>query len=155
TQLNQMAAQWDLALAINPLHYQTHWHWGNGHTNLTYADYAQKEDDDVRKELIKADDAIRLNQVEKALEITRLVEAKYPQSVLPLMHRGSIYYIAYDMDRKIRLDSAVAIFRSVLAKKRHYGPAHNGLSAAIKSQRISYLLMYDSVILSLVNTHIT
>ncbi len=155
TQLNQMAAQWDLALAINPLHYQTHWHWGNGHTNLTYADYAQKEDDEVRKELTKADDAIRKNQVEEAIAITRLVAKKYPQSILPLMHRGSIYYSAYDMDRKTRLDSAVAIFRSVLARKKHYGPAHNALSAAIKSQRIPYLTMYDSLISSLDNTHIT
>lgn len=155
TQLDQMAAQWDLALAINPLHYQTHWHWGNGHTNLTYADYAQKEDDEVRKELTKADDAIRQNQVEKALAITRDVETKYPQSILPLMHRGSIYYSAYDMDRTTRLDSAVTIFRSVLARKKHYGPAHNGLSAAIKSQRIPYLTMYDSIIHSLDNTRIT
>lgn len=155
TQLDQMAAQWDLALAINPLHYQTHWHWGNGHTNLTYADYAQKEDDAVRKELTKADDAIRKNIVEKAIAITREVETKYPQSILPLMHRGSIYYSAYDMHRKTRLDSAVAIFRSVLARKKHYGPAHNGLSAAIKSQRIPYLTMYDSLIHSLDNTRIT
>ena len=155
TQLNQMAAQWELALAINPLHYQTHWHWGNGHTNLTYADYAQKEDDEVRKELQKADDEIRKNEVDKAIEITRTVGKKYPQSVLPLMHRGSIYYSAYDMDRKTRLDSAVAIFRSILARKKHYGPAHNGLSAAIKSQRIPYLTMYDSIINSLDNTRIT
>ncbi len=145
TQLNQMAAQWELALAINPLHYQTNWHWGNGHTNLTYADYAQNEDEAVRQELVRADDAVRANQINKAIKITREVEGKYPKSVLPLMHRGSIYYIAFDMDRKIRLDSAVAIFRSILARKKHYGPAHNGLSAAIKSQRIPYLTMYDSI----------
>ena len=155
TQLNQMAAQWELALAINPLHYQTHWHWGNGHTNLTYADYAQKEDAEVRQELVKADDAVRLDQIEKAIIITREVQRKYPQSVLPLMHRGSIYYIAFDMDRKARLDSAVAIFRSVLERKKHYGPAHNGLSAAIKSQRIPYLTMYDSINNILDNTRIS
>ncbi|MEO6681292.1 MAG: tetratricopeptide repeat protein [Ginsengibacter sp.] len=154
TQLNQMAAQWDLALAINPLHYQTHWHWGNGHTNLTYADYAQKEDDSVRIELLKADDAVRLNQLDRAIKITREVEQKYPQSILPLMHRGSIFYTAYDMDRNSRLDSAVSIFRTVLARKKHYGPAHNGLSAAIKSQRIPYLTMYDSIVNSLENTKI-
>jgi tetratricopeptide (TPR) repeat protein len=39
TQLPAMAAQWELALAVHPLHYLTHWHWGNGHTQLTYADY--------------------------------------------------------------------------------------------------------------------
>lgn len=155
TQLNKMAAQWELALAINPLHYQTHWHWGNGHTNLTYADYAQKEDDEVRQELVKADDAVKLNQIDKAINITRKVEGKYPQSVLPLMHRGSIYYIAFDMDRKTRLDSAVSIFRTVLARKKHYGPAHNGLSAAIKSQRIPYLTMYDSINNALNNTRIS
>jgi tetratricopeptide (TPR) repeat protein len=29
TQLNDMAAQWDLALEVDPLHYLTHWHWGS------------------------------------------------------------------------------------------------------------------------------
>lgn len=144
-QLNAMAAQWELALAINPLHFQTNWHWGNGHTNLTYADYAEKDDDIIRKALKKADDEVSKNQIATAIETTRTIEKEYPGSVLPGMHRASIYYIAFDMDRKTRLDSAENIFRKVLLRKKHYGPAHNGLSAVIKSKRIPYLAVYDSI----------
>ena len=145
TQLNAMAAQWELALAINPLHFQTNWHWGNGHTNLTYADYAEKDDDVIRKALKKADDEVSQGQVANAIATTRLVEKQYPTSLLPGMHRASIYYIAFDMDRKSRLDSAENIFRKILLRKKHYGPAHNGLSAVIKSKRIPYLAVYDSI----------
>lgn len=145
TQLNAMAAQWDLALNINPLHYQTHWHWGNGHTNLTYADYAGKDDEAIRKELAKADSLVTANDIKSALEFTSAVQQKHPHSVLPLMHRASIYYSAFDTDRKMRLDSAEMLFRKVLGIKRHYGPAHNGLSAVIKSKRIPYLQVFDSI----------
>ncbi|WP_074590117.1 tetratricopeptide repeat protein [Pedobacter antarcticus] len=155
TQLNAMAAQWELALAVNPLHFQTNWHWGNGHTNLTYADYAEKDDDEVRKALDKSDDAVRQNQVDKAIAITREVEKQYPASVLPGMRRASIYYIAFDMDRKSRLDSAQKIFSNILMRKKHYGPAHNGLSAVIKSKRIPYLAVYDSISNQLQTTKIT
>jgi predicted Zn-dependent protease len=155
TQLNAMAAQWELALAINPLHFQTHWHWGNGHTNLTYADYAEQDDDVVRKELEKVDDLVKKNQVKEALALTRVVERKHPSSVLPGMHRASIYYVAFDMDRELRLDSAEHIFRSILARKKHYGPAHNGLSAVIKSKRIPYLASFDSITNKLNTTKIT
>jgi predicted Zn-dependent protease len=143
-----------VALAINPLHYQTHWHWGNGHTNLTYADYAEKEDDSVREVLKKADTLIRSNKVEAAIEFTRQVEKKYPSSVLPLLHRGSIYYSAFDMSRPKRLDSAQHIFEMILARKKHFGPAHNGLSAVIKSKRIAYLAAFDSINNSLNTTQI-
>lgn len=155
TQLNAMAAQWELALAINPLHFQTHWHWGNGHTNLTYADYSEKDDDAVRNELKKADEAVRQNDMEKAISITRQVAQKYPSSVIPLMYRGSFYYMYFDMDRKIRLDSAEHIFRKILDMKKHYGPAHNGLSAVIKSKRIPYLASFDSISYSLSHTRIS
>ncbi|TKC05919.1 tetratricopeptide repeat protein [Pedobacter frigoris] len=145
TQLNAMAAQWDLALNINPLHYQTHWHWGNGHTNLTYADYAEKDDETIRKELGKADSLVASNDIKSALDFTSTIQQKYPRSVLPLMHRASIYYSAFDQDRKIRLDSAEILFKKVLSIKKHYGPAHNGLSAVIKSKRIPYLQVFDSI----------
>ena len=154
TQLNAMAAQWELALAVNPLHFQTHWHWGNGHTNLTYADYAEKNDDEVREALNKADDEIRKNHVQTAIDISRQVEKQYPNSILPLMQRGSVYYMSFDMDRKIRLDSAENIFKTILERKKHYGPAHNGLSAVIKSKRISYLASYDSITNALNQTKI-
>ncbi|MCZ4245096.1 tetratricopeptide repeat protein [Pedobacter punctiformis] len=155
TQLNAMAAQWEIALAVNPLHFQTHWHWGNGHTNLTYADYAQKDDDEVRKELIKADDLFKANKIQEAIDFTRTVEKKYPASVIPKLHRGSLYHAAFDMDRKSRLDSAENIFKQILAVKKHYGPAHNGLSAVIKSKRIPYLSQYDSITNRLLATKIT
>jgi len=155
TQLNAMAAQWELALALNPLHYQTHWHWGNGHTNLTYADYAEANDDEVRKALAKADQLIKNNDVYGAIEVTRTVEKQYNNSVLPLMHRASIYYSAFDLDRKMRLDSAENLFKAILLRKNHYGPAHNGLSAVIKSKRISYLDVYESINKTLANTKIT
>ncbi len=155
TQLNAMAAQWELALAINPLHFQTHWHWGNGHTNLTYADYAEKNDDEVRKALKSADDLVRANKINEAITVTRTVEKQYPNSVLPLMHRGSIYHIAYSLDQKARLDSAEHIFRNILARKKHYGPAHNGLAAIIKAKRIPYLAVYDSITNQLNTTKIT
>ncbi|WP_158800038.1 tetratricopeptide repeat protein [Pedobacter sp. L105] len=155
TQMNAMAAQWEIALAVNPLHFQTNWHWGNGHTNLTYADYAEKDDDDVRKALEKADNLVRKNQVNDAIEVTRQVGRLYPHSVLPLMHRASIYYIAFDMNRTTRLDSAQALFIKILAIKKHYGPAHNGLSAVIKSRRIPYLAAFDSITNRLATTKIT
>ncbi len=154
-QLNAMAAQWELALAINPLHYQTHWHWGNGHTNLTYADYAEKDDDLIRKALEKSDDLVRQKQIPQAIEFINKIEKQYPKSVLPRLHKASLYYIAYEIDRKTRLDSAEHIFREILERKKHYGPAHNGLSAVIKSKRIGYLSSFDSITNELNNTKIS
>ncbi len=145
TQLNNMAAQWELALELNPLHYVTHWHWGNGHTNLTYADYAQPEDDIVRKELQKVDGLIARNKLQDALVKASEVQRQYPQSVLPAMLRGSVFYMAFDMDRAQRLDSAQAIFQKILKRKKHYGPAHNALAAVIKQKQLPYLHNYDSL----------
>ncbi|WP_395803349.1 tetratricopeptide repeat protein [Daejeonella sp.] len=153
--LNDMANQWDIALSINPLHYQTHWHWGNGHTNLTYADYAEKDDDQIRKELEKSDELVRDNKIAQSLAYTNSVKEKYPKSILPDLHKASIYYTAYDLDRKTRLDSAEHIFRNILEHKKHYGPAHNGLSAVIKSKRISFLSTYDSITNELNKTKIS
>jgi tetratricopeptide (TPR) repeat protein len=153
--LNDMANQWEIALSINPLHYQTHWHWGNGHTNLTYADYAEKDDDQIRKELEKSDELVWENKIEQSLSYTNLVKKKYPRSILPDLHKASIYYTAYDLDRKTRLDSSEHIFRSILEHKKHYGPAHNGLSAVIKSKRISFLSTYDSITNKLSKTKIS
>lgn len=145
TQLNAMAAQWELALELNPLHYVTHWHWGNGHTNLTYADYAQPEDEQVREALKTADKLLSQNKITDALATAQQTQQKYPQSVLPAMLRGSAYYIAFDMNRQTRLDSAQAIFQNILDKKKHYGPAHNALAAVIKQKQLTYLHNYDSL----------
>ena len=153
--LNEMAKQWDLALIINPLHYQTHWHWGNGHTNLTYADYAEKDDDLIRKELDKSDELVKKRLIPQAIELITKIEKQYPRSALPKLHKASLYYIAYDIDRKTRLDSAEHIFRNILNTKKHYGPAHNGLSAVLKSKRIAYLSTFDSITNKLNNTRIS
>jgi Tfp pilus assembly protein PilF len=155
TQLNAMAAQWEIALAVNPLHFQTHWHWGNGHTNLTYADYAAPDDEKVRTELKAADEKVRKNDIRGAIETTLEIEKKYPASVIPLLHRASVYYSAFEMDQQTRLDSSQAIFLRILGRITHYGPAHNGLSAVIKSKRIPYLRTYDSIMTSLKNTKIS
>ena len=155
TQLAAMAAQWALALELNPLHYVTHWHWGNGHTNQTYADYIHPADDEVRNELKPADSLITENKINDAIHLARVLEKKYPESVLPAMLRGSIFYMAFDMDRKTRLDSARAIFLSILRKKKNYGPAHNALAAVIKQKRISYLAAFDSLQSVIKNTQIT
>ncbi len=145
TQLNDMAAQWELALELNPLHYVTHWHWGNGHTNLTYADYAQPEDEKVRQALQQADKLIAQNKLQEALAHAATVQKDYPQSVLPAMLRGSVYYMAFDMERAQRLDSAQTIFQDILKHKKHYGPAHNALAAVIKQKQLPYLHNYDSL----------
>lgn len=146
TQLNDMAAQWQLALAINPLHFQTHWHWGNGHTNLTFADYADKNEKEIREKLREADKLFHDKRLADAVAVTYQIEKEYPSSVLPAMHRGSLYYSDFETpNRKANLDSAQQTFVSILDKKKHYGPAHNGLSAVIKSKRIPYLMTYDSI----------
>jgi predicted Zn-dependent protease len=146
TQLDRMAAQWELALALNPLHFQTHWHWGNGHTNRTFVDYADPDEEAIRQSLEIADSLFTANRIEEAIALTRQAEERYPQSVLPLMHRASLWYGDFDHpQRSLRLDSAAAVFREILSRKPHYGPAHNGLSAVIKSLRIPYLSTYDSI----------
>jgi tetratricopeptide (TPR) repeat protein len=145
TQLNAMAAQWEIALELDPLHYVTHWHWGNGHTNLTYANYAQPEDEQVRAALKPADKLLSENKLKEALAEIMNVQEKYPSSILPAMLRGSAYYMAFSLDRASRLDSAEAIFKTILTKKKHYGPAHNALAAVIKQKQLTYLYNYDSL----------
>jgi predicted Zn-dependent protease len=146
TQLNRMADQWELALALNPLHFQTHWHWGNGHTNRTFVDYADPNEEAIRAQLAAADSLFTLNRIEQAIALTRQVEKAWPQSVLPQMHRASLWYGDFDNpQRSERLDSALVLFGEILKRKPHYGPAHNGLSAVIKSKRIPYLSTYDSI----------
>src|SRR5690606_27640154 len=145
TRLDDMAAQWELALELDPLHLLTHWHWGNGHTNLTYADYASPSDSIVRERLREADRRIARNDVAGAIELTRAVEREYPESVLPALLRGSAFYMAYDVPVAERLDSAEATFAAILERKPHYGPAHNGMAAVIKHRQFTYLAAYDSL----------
>lgn len=154
TQLDDMAAQWNLALEVNPLHYLTNWHFGNGHTNLTYADYAHPTDSTVQNLLDRGEEFIEQGQIKEAIEVTRSVGKEYPESVLPAMTRGSIYYMAYEMDRDTRLDSAQVIFERVLEEKQNYGPAHNGLAAVIKQRQFQQLDEYEALEDSIAQTPI-
>jgi tetratricopeptide (TPR) repeat protein len=144
-QLPQMAAQWNLALAIDPLHYITHWHFGNGHTHLTYADYAQPTDTTVRRLIRGIDSLIAGRRIDEALQRARALGREYPHSLLPDLTRGSIFYMAVDLPRATRLDSAQAIFSGLLARKPNYGPAHNALAAVIKQRQFTYHAKYDSL----------
>lgn len=154
TQLDNMAGQWNLAFDVNPLHYLAHWHFGNGHTNLTYADYAHETDEEVREKLKEADALLAADRVDEAIDLTREIGEEYPESVLPEMMRGSFYYMYYSMDRAERLDSAEVHFRRILEQKQNYGPAHNALAAVIKQRQFQYLEEYDELELIIENTEI-
>lgn len=149
-QLNAMVAQWDIALAINPLHFQTHWHLGNGHTNLTFADYVDADEKDIRAALAAADKDFTANRIERALQTINKVKESYPTSVLPEMHEASLLYGDFDAtDRFQRLEKAEDLFLDILKRKKHYGPAHNGLAAVIKSKRIPFLKSYPTIMQAL------
>lgn len=137
--LPKMAEQWELALEVDPLHYNTHWHWGNGHTHLTYADYKRSDDEEVRQALEKAERQIKNQNPAKAIRIATEIQEAYPASVLPAMFTGSAYYMWYAQPASQRIDSAQRYFQQTLRKKAHYGPAHNGLAACIKLKRMQYL----------------
>lgn len=144
-QLPRMAAQWNLALAIDPLHYITHWHFGNGHTHLTYADYAQPTDTIVRRHIRGIDSLVAGGRIDEALRQTRALQQQFPESLLPDLTRGSIFYLAPHIPRAVRLDSAQHIFTQLLARKPNYGPAHNALAAVIKQRQFTYHVSYDSL----------
>lgn len=143
--LPHMAAQWNFALAIDPYHYVTHWHFGNGHTHLTFVDYAQPTDSTVRRLIRGVDSLVAAGRMSEALRRTRDLQQEYPASLLPDLARGSVFYMADDMPRAQRLDSAQAAFTSLLARKPNYGPAHNALAAVIKQRQFTYHAKYDSL----------
>lgn len=143
TQLDAMAAQWNLALQINPLHYRTHWHFGNGHTHLTYADYVSPSDSLVHQKMKKVDALVASGKVKKAIQLTKIVGKKFPKNVIPEMVCGSIFYMDYSMPLHQRLDSAALCFKNVLLRKKNYGPAHNGMAAVIKQRQFTYLDGYE------------
>jgi tetratricopeptide (TPR) repeat protein len=155
SQLPDMAAQWEIALQVDPLHYLTHWHWGNGHTQLTYRDYAAPDDAEVREKLEPAEALFVSNRIDEAIEHTRAVGREHPLSVLPWMYRGSYFYSAFDREGEARLDSARAIFEHILKVKPNYGPAHNGLASVIRAQRIPYIAIHDSIMQALRDAPVT
>lgn len=154
-QLPDMAAQWEIALQIDPLHYLTHWHWGNGHTQLTYRDYAALDDGEVREKLETAEALFVSNRIDEAIEHTRAIGREHPLSVLPWMYRGSYYYSAFDREGDARLDSARANFEHILKVKPNYGPAHNSLASVVRAQRIPYIAIHDSIMQTLRDAPIT
>lgn len=146
TQINAMVAQWEVALALNPLHFQTHWHMGNGHTNKTFIDYADPQEDEIRQKLAEVDSLFSTANKQQAIALTKEIANQYPNSVLPSMHHASLLYSDFDAkDRVANLKEAENLFLDILKVKEHYGPAHNGLSAVIKSQRIPYLSSYKAI----------
>ncbi|HLW14298.1 MAG TPA: tetratricopeptide repeat protein [Flavobacteriaceae bacterium] len=156
TQIDDMVAQWEIALALNPLHFQTHWHMGNGHTNKTFVDYADPNEEEIRLKLGKADSLFTNGNKYQALAHIKQVASDYPTSVIPDMHYASILYSDFDAEnRKANLAEAANIFLNILKTKEHYGPAHNGLSAVIKSQRIPYLSSFEATQNALLHADIT
>lgn len=144
TQLPAMAAQWQIALEMNPLHYLTHWHWGNGHTQLTYNDYVDADEDAILERLKPVEALISQNKIADAIAKAQEVQEDYPKSVLPAMIIGSAMYMDYDRGEP-RLDDAEKVFLDILSKKPNYGPAHNALASVIKQKRIAYLAATDSL----------
>ncbi|MEM9985126.1 MAG: tetratricopeptide repeat protein, partial [Bacteroidota bacterium] len=142
TLLPVMADHWEVAIAANPLHYRTHWHWGNGHTHLTYQDYVDPQEDSIRQSLAMAESWLSQGEFDQALAEVRAVKAEFPGSVIPDLYLGSFYYL---MPSPSDLDSAEAVFQRILAQKAHFGPAHNGLAAVIKKRQFPALRNYDSL----------
>src|SRR5690606_747645 len=118
---------------------------GNGHTHLTYADYAEPSDSTVRERLAPADALISEGRIPEAVQVAREVERAFPASVLPEMLRASAFYMAWDQDRSARLDSAATVLRGVLEEKPNYGPAHYWLAAVIKQRQVEVLAAFDSL----------
>ncbi|MEL6630845.1 MAG: hypothetical protein AAFQ83_05230 [Bacteroidota bacterium] len=145
TQLPQMAAQWEIALTLNPLHYRTHWHWGNGHTHLTYTDYVEENESEICEALAPMDSLIRLGQEKEATDFLRTQFKVYPDSRFPQLYLASLFYQRTDLAGQTRLDSAQQLFEELLDRFPHYGPAHNGLAAVIKQRQFSYLAAQDSL----------
>lgn len=152
TLLPQMAAQWELALAVNPLHFMTHWHWGNGHTHLTFTDYQDPKEDTIRTLLTYTDKLFSEGRVAESFEeLEQWKKIHQDSSVYLDLAKGSYAYVAsqmgiiqseFDPDY---LELAAQTFRSILRKKAHFGPAHNGLAAVIKQKRFSYLHQYPQL----------
>lgn len=154
--LDDMAAQWELALAIHPLHYLTHWHWGNGHTNLTFADYYDPQEEEIRTLFKQATENNQLAASSEFAEILNQTKRQYPESTIPTLFEASYYYSAHSTAQQHfgLLAKSQAIFQEILEEKPHYGPAHNGLAAVIKKKQIQYLAEYNSLLSDIYQTNI-
>jgi predicted Zn-dependent protease len=155
TRLQEMASHWEVALALEPLHYLTHWHWGNGHTPLTFADYADPDEMVIRETLSAADSLIALGEMDEAIEFIRGVGENHFSSAIPDLYLGSAWYLHPGTEMLAGQDSAIAAFQKALKKKPHFGPAHNGIAAAIKMRQMWSLGSYDSLEIELTRLQIT
>jgi len=155
TQLPKMADQWELALEINPMHHYTHWHWGNGHTHLTWKDYAEGEPTEANVALNRADKLFYEGKYAAAYAVADSVAAVYPQSPRPPLAKGGLLYLDPEMPLAHRLDKAEAAFLASLDIKPHFGPAHNGLAAVIEQRKMRWLYCYDSLENALATTTIS
>ncbi len=153
TQLPAMAEHWKIALEVNPLHFLTHWHWGNGHTQLTYNEYVDENEDAIREKLQDAEKLISQNKIAEAIRLATRIQEDYPHSVIPAMFIGSAMYMDYGRGKE-RLDDAEKVFKEILNKKTNYGPAHNALAATIKQKRIAYLVNIDELEAKIAQTEI-
>jgi len=145
SQLPQMAAQWEIALRVDPLHYKTHWHWGNGHTHLTFENYKDLDEFEIRKKLEAAEAQIARGHARKGLQLVKNIQLAYPSSVIPDLYRASFYYSLSQGAPSTYLHAAERCFLDILKRKVHYGPAHNGLAAVIKKRQFLALAAYDSL----------
>lgn len=156
--LDEMAAQWELALAIHPLHYLTHWHWGNGHTNLTFADYYDPQEEEIRSKLISLDTlpSLTFDDLMDVRLLTRQQEKAHPQSPTPFVYSAHAFYLAASPSlSSSESRTSLRMFEKALEVSPHYGPAHNGIAAIIKKKQLYYLEDYDSLESAITNTAIS
>lgn len=155
TELDDMVGQWEIALELNPLHFKTHWHLGNGHTNLTFSDYKDPDEDQIRGELEEAETLFSEDSITKAITLTEKVSDSFPKSVIPGLYHASYLYSDFEAEgRQENLEESKRILLDILDDKKHYGPAENALATVIKSKRIPYLKSYDSIHKNLKNPKI-
>lgn len=142
--LDLMASHWEIALAVHPYHYLTHWHWGNGHTNQTYSDYYDPDEDSLRFIL---DQTIGTSLTQDHSLLADSLSKEYLTSPIPLMYLGSAYFQLSDNEKQhFTIErTPIKCFEKIFDIKPHYGPAHNGIATILKDQQIRYLTAYDSL----------
>lgn len=155
--LDEMAAQWELALAIHPLHYLTHWHWGNGHTNLTFADYYDPHEEVIRSNLKFLDTPTSLanDKVGFLRSFIHEQEIEYPESSTPILYQVSLLYLQSSLIGIRQTREYQKRLEKIFRISPHFGPAHNAMAAGIKKKQILYLSDYDTLESIISNTEIS
>ena len=142
--LDLMADHWEIALAVHPYHYLTHWHWGNGHTNQTYSDYYDPDEDSLRSIL---DRTIGTSLTQDHFLLADSLSKQYPASPIPLMYLGSAYFhLSDNLKQHFAIErTPIRYFEKIFDIRPHYGPAHNGIATILKDLQTRYLAAYDSL----------